>query len=317
MKVVMITMAGREEFADATAEQVTAATGLPVERFVQPHKRGAGPQNNRWNSKRAVQACIDAGEDMFFIEDDLEVNAGRLQRALASWGKKHLAYLYLTEDTPRVESWYRGSDLEVARWACTQKNMRRTENAYRGIIKTRQVSEGWRHVAQNAHLYGSQAVLVPKDLLGKLMEYIDYRYTYGASVVSENWRPFDGTLLWMAQEEKLQVITYMPHPIQHLQVRVRRTSGRIGAFSATYYLTSDRDHEPVLEPLAEEKGTTHAAGNGEQGAAASPAGGGAGDELAGAEEPAARAPGDPDEGEQPALEPGGDPEGDPGRAEAG
>ena len=115
IQAVMITMKGREETTKATAAQFKKI-GLPPKIFTQPANKPVGAVSNRWNGSRAIKYALEQEADCLFIEDDLEVNPGRLLRAIETWQAKLSdcpMYLYLNEDQPRVGAWYSGEDLKL------------------------------------------------------------------------------------------------------------------------------------------------------------------------------------------------------------
>lgn len=248
MKAVMITMTGREESAADTIRQF-GELGIEVEQFIQGVEKVAGPDSNRWNGTRALQACLDAGEDCLFVEDDLDLNIPRLRRALeAAEGLGEIMYLYLNEDEPRVSSWFRGEDLKVMKDITRVKNMRGKD--FPEIISKMHIKEGPRQIAQPYHLYGTQCVFIPLKYLQDFIAFLSAFHTYTERIHKRNVDPVDGNLLRFIQKNQLRAFTYLPHPVQHRQVRIRRKGSRPNANSASFYLTSDLD---VAHAEAEEK----------------------------------------------------------------
>ncbi len=254
MKAVMITMTGREESADETVKQFNAI-GIEVERFVQGPERVAKPDNNRWNSKRALQACLDAKEDCLFIEDDLSIKPDRLLRGIEA----SITYFYLNEDESRVSAWYRGTDLEVMREITRIRNFRgallRGYETWEDRLKDFQLTEGLRTPITKNYLYGTQCVGIPLEYLADLIEYCDYTYTYGSPRITQrNVYALDGTLLKFVDKFDTPVTVYLPHAVQHRQVRIRRMGSRLNAYSASYHVPSDLDDPNFVPPgLPEEK----------------------------------------------------------------
>ncbi|MCA1807563.1 MAG: hypothetical protein LC687_06930 [Actinobacteria bacterium] len=232
----MITMEGREDDALGTAEDLTQA-GISTEMFIQPSDWPVGGEGNNRNSVRALTWAAEnaSGPGVLFVEDDIRIKPDRMLRAMAASAElNELVYLYMHDIRPRTD-WY-PDDLFMKEF---KRNLPlpvgRFESWASGVV----FPEGLKRMAKDVRMFGAQCVYIPRPYLNFIAAYMDHSEHYSAKVRSRPSQAIDTSLNNWAAGNRLPRYCYLPHPVQHLQNRKRRTAGRRDVYSKSFDMVSD------------------------------------------------------------------------------
>jgi len=232
----MITMEGREDSALETAEGLARA-GVSTEVFIQPPDWPVGGVGNNRNSRRALLWAMEnaSGPGILFVEDDIIIKPDRFMRALDAAHKlNELMYLYMHDVHPRVQ-WYPQEDwMKRVFGPATRRGQPYASDAS-GVV----VPEGPRLMAPGARMYGGQCVYIPRPYVHFIYEHMSQSHKYSDRVTSSPAAAIDTSLINWYQSSKLPVYCYLPHPVQHLQNRTKRTSARMDVYSKSFELVSN------------------------------------------------------------------------------
>lgn len=236
MQAVMITMEGREATVADTVSQLAEA-GLDTEVFTQPSDWPVGPEGNCRNSVRALEWVVENVTDrgFLFVEDDIDVKPDRLARAVeAASGVNAVSYFYMHDIAGRKGA-YPQEDWLVKMFKFHQYQPKRVPELDELVVP-----EGLRDVRSDQKMFGSQAVFIPTAFASLLVGHMTHREYYGASVFSMNYQAMDTALNNWRARSKVPSKVYLPHPVQHRQVKVKRKeSPKRDAYSKSFGLKSD------------------------------------------------------------------------------
>ncbi|MCA1806621.1 MAG: hypothetical protein LC687_01980, partial [Actinobacteria bacterium] len=217
VQAVMITMAGREESANATAQQF-CDIDVPVKIFTQPHEWAPGQESNNKNSARALQWFLDhtKGIDLLFLEDDLLIKPDRMRRALeAAMDKQEVSYFYM-HDIPGRQDRYPSDKWLNKVFREHQYKPKTAWEQTKNII----IPEGLRKVPKsNVPVYGSQCIYFPRGYVKFLLDEMTYAVQYTKKVKAQPTRAMDSAVNDFRDNHRLDSYIYLPHPVQHLQNR--------------------------------------------------------------------------------------------------
>lgn len=238
MQAVMISMAGREDDAVSTAQRL-AKVGVSTQIFVQPEDWEVGAKSNNRNSRDALRwACENVTDSGFlFVEDDIIINEERFKRAMkVALDLDEVMYFYMHDVVPRT-NWY-PDEPWIQRMAGPKT---RRGQPYSADMSDVVVPEGARLMKKDARMYGTQCVFIPKRYALSLYRHMNDGYRYSDRIKSSHAAPVDTCMINWYQSNGLKVFCYLPHPVQHLQVRTRRTGVRQDVYSKSFGLKSDKE----------------------------------------------------------------------------
>lgn len=236
MQAVMITMVGREDSALETANRLTAA-GVDTEIFVQPPDWPVGGEGNNRNSKRALAWAIEnaPGPGVLFVEDDIEIKPERFKRAVASAVETgELMYFYMHDIPPRTDFYPKEEWIQMM----VKERQYRTSNTEAKLASI-VAPEGPRLMKPDARMFGAQCVYIPRQYLPFLYAHMDHGIEYTGKIKSMPNQAIDTSLNNWRLENRLPAYCYLPHPVQHLQNRTKRSGRRMDVYSGSYDLVSD------------------------------------------------------------------------------
>lgn len=234
----MITMEGREKTAEATVAELARAD-IVTEVFVQPFDWEVGPPSNNRNARRALAWAIEnvSGHGVLFVEDDIIIKPSRMKRAIKACKELgDFCYLYMHDIPPRTdfypnERWVR----EMAR-AYQYHPSRAVE-----MLKDFHPAEGVRKLQQNNLMYGSQCVYIPRPQIRFLFNHMDTAHQYTSKIKSSPQEATDTAMNSWRVANGIPAYCYLPHPVQHLQVRTRRKGSRIDTYSRSFDFVSEEE----------------------------------------------------------------------------
>ena len=236
MQAVMITMEGRRDSAFETAERLSKA-GVTTKIFVQPPDWPVGPPGNNRNSRQALLWAIENVNDngFLFVEDDIVIKPERFKRAMdAARDIKELMYFYMHDKPPRM------SHYPNEPWVKRLTNHAQYAHSSRGrTLDDLIISEGPRRMRDEAQMYGSQCLYLPKGHARFLFAFMDGGVTYTNKIRSSNEMAVDTAINKWRADANIPVYCYVPHPVQHLQNRTLRKGERNDVYSLSFDVTSD------------------------------------------------------------------------------
>ena len=235
MQAVMISMESRQDTAYETAERLLAG-GVTTKIFFQPPDWEVGPPGNFRNSKRAVEWAVEnvSGHGFLFVEDDIIIKRDRFERALsAADDLKELMYLYMHDKGPRIDH-YPGSD-----WRRALINYSTKSGSRKGDISDLVIPEGPKLMDEDAQMFGSQAVYIPKGHARFLLAFMSNDVSYSKTIRARKSMAFDMVLNKWRFDSGIPVYCYVPHPVQHLQNRTSRRGSRSDVYSLSFGLRSN------------------------------------------------------------------------------
>lgn len=234
MQAVMISMESRRDAAFETAERLLEG-GVTTKIFFQPPEWEVGPPGNFRNSKRAVEWAVEnvSGHGFLFVEDDIVIKPERFKRALqAANDLKELMYLYMHDKGPRIDH-YPGSD-----WRRALINYATKNGSRRGSLEDIVIPEGPKLMDEDAQMFGSQAVFIPKGHARFLLAFMSNDVSYSKTIRARKSMAFDMVLNKWRFDAGIPVYCFVPHPVQHLQNRTSRKGQRNDVYSLSFDMKS-------------------------------------------------------------------------------
>lgn len=229
MNAIMITLPEREGVADASVRRLLEA-GVETKVFTQPSSWPVGPESNQRN---AIRALMESSGDVLFVEDDITVKSGRLQRALRE--AKEITYFYVHDTLDMVG---RYPDGEFSRKAKVMLGEgKKDKSVFLDFNRTVVPEYVWDVGSES--LFGSQAVFIPEARVKQIIDFSFNNLNFEPKFPPRKSVSFDVLLNRFRKSFGVPGLVYMPHPVQHLESRVGRTPRARHAYSISFGLQSD------------------------------------------------------------------------------
>jgi hypothetical protein len=239
MLAVMITMAGREDAAAATVDELAKA-GVKTQVFTQPSDWPVGPEGNHRNSLRALKWAVDKNVDngFLFVEDDIIIKPDRFKRAMvAARDIRELMFFYMHDKGTRLTNY------PIESWL---KPMMRASYETRHVLSDIVIPEGPRLLREDSPMYGAQCFYLPKSHARFLIAFMSGGVTYSSKIRGNNVMAIDTSVNKWKADARIPTYCYLPHPVQHLQNRTRRQGVRRDVYSLSFDLKSDLEVDDGL-----------------------------------------------------------------------
>jgi hypothetical protein len=183
----MVTCKQRTEARNKTLPQLQAVGLQPI--IFKSECEPASIRELNSTALKAIKYAASTGEDMLYVEDDIDLNAERFKWALEN-RKDAVTYYYLNDFDYRLKRHY-GNQLADK------------------INKRKQIPLNNYEIQDKFELFGTQCVRIPARLMSKM--------TAIMSDDSQPGNPWDGRLLNWLQGSRERAYCVLPHPVQHRQ----------------------------------------------------------------------------------------------------
>lgn len=185
MVTVMVTCKQRTEARNKTLPQLQAVGLQPI--IFQSECEPASVQELNATALKAIQYAASTGEDMLYVEDDIDLNAERFKWALKN-RKDAVTYYYLNDFDYCITKHY-GTKL-----------VHKIKN--KEPIKLDNYP-----ILNKSHLYGTQCVRIPARLMPEMVKVIES--------TKQPEKAWDHRLMMWLREKNQRTYCVLPHPVQH------------------------------------------------------------------------------------------------------